>query len=636
MCGILGTIGEDPGLVLMRGPGALATIAHRGPDDEGTWTDGIAWLGHRRLAIIDLTAGGHQPMVHAPSGVVVTFNGEIYNYIELREELEAKGHVFRTDSDTEVLLAAYVAWGRECLSHFNGMWSFLIWDPRSRSAFFARDRLGVKPLYYTVRGRSLAVASEPKALLTLYPELRRVDEKTLYAFLAEGKLYTGDRSFYSGIQVLPAGHLGTFTPGDAVPRIQAYWTPSSERAPETSYEASLDRFSQLLRDAVRLRMRSDVPVGFTISGGLDSSAVLQAAVSASDPDGERLQAFTSVYAAGASKPSGDERQWARMVAAKYDRVGLDEVEARDDDWLKVLQRIVWHMDGPGYSPAVFPLWKIMARARATGVPVLLEGQGADELLGGYPQYAALALKEQLRRGQVRGFVSDFQRGSDTFTTPMMSQWLMRESFPFLIGPHRQRVGALSVLSPEFARQFGTKLPKTETTVNGRLQADLTRDILPGLLHYGDAISMAHAVESRLPFLDYRLVEMSLSLPWQFKVGRGESKHILRDHLRSVGLADIANRKDKKGYPTPADDWLRANRGELPKTLLLDEGAAIRPYCQPQKLRRLVDYHAAGRGGAGNHLYRLLATEIWLESCIAASPEVSVPGPASALAAGESQ
>jgi asparagine synthase (glutamine-hydrolysing) len=612
VCGIVATVGVDPSVVLTRGTDALESIAHRGPDDEGTWTDACAWLGNRRLSIIDLTSGGHQPKIHELTGLVITYNGEIYNYIELRAELEAAGHRFETRSDTEVLLAAYLTWGEACLTRLNGMWAFLIWDPRAQRAFFARDRLGVKPLYFALANGGLSVASEPKALLALHPELRRVDEGSLYGFLAEGSLYAGKASFYAGVEVLQPGHCGTYDRGAASPVIRRYWGLTAASQQPLDYPEAVRSFSDLLSDSVRLRMRSDVPVGFTLSGGLDSSAVLQAAVTATASTGARLRAFTSVYADSPPDKIVDERRWAGLVAAKYDRVDLEQVPASGDDWLTVLQRIVWHMDGPGYSPAVFPLWKIMERARASGVPVILEGQGADELLGGYTQYAAVALWDSFSRLRLPTFVRDFGSYARTFSVRMLTLWLARERASFAIRAYRRRVGALGTLDPDFVRRIsGEPSPKSARTVNERLEADLTRDILPGLLHYGDAISMAHSVESRLPFLDYRLVELASSLPGVFKVGGGETKRILRDHLRSVDLAIIANRPDKQGYPTPADLWLGDSGGAALRDLLLSPGAEIGAYCRPKQLKRLIDHHVSGRRGAGNHLYRLLTTELWL-------------------------
>jgi asparagine synthase (glutamine-hydrolysing) len=616
VCGIVATVGVDPMVVEARSPDALRSIAHRGPDDEGTWSDERAWLGNRRLSIIDLTSGGHQPKIDEPSGLVITYNGEIYNYVELRAELEAAGHRFRTRSDTEVLLAAYLNWGEACLRHLNGMWGFLIWDPRAQRAFFARDRLGVKPIYFALADGGLSVASEPKALLVLHPELRRVDNASLYRFLAQGRLYTGNTSFYAQVQVLEPGHFGTYEPGASAPVIRRYWGVPVASKSSLDYRTAVQSFGDLLTDAVRLRMRSDVPVGFTLSGGLDSSAVLQAAVTATALSGGRLRAFTSVYDIPSRDKVVDERRWAGLVARNYDRVDLEHVPAGVGDWQKVLERIVWHMDGPGYSPAVFPLWKIMERARASGIPVVLEGQGADELLGGYTQYAAVALWDLLSRRRLSAFAREFGSYARTFSVRMLALWLAREQASFAVRAYRRRVGALGTLDPDFVRRFEDEpSPEPARNVNDRLEADLTRDILPGLLHYGDAISMAHSVESRLPFLDYRLVEFASLLPAAFKVGGGETKRILRDHLRSVNLPTIASRRDKQGYPTPADSWLGANGGATLKDLLLSPSAEIRAYCRPDRLERLIDHHASGRAGAGNHLYRLLTTELWLRTCI---------------------
>jgi asparagine synthase (glutamine-hydrolysing) len=618
MCGIVAIIGAAGGPDDATRDEALNLISHRGPDDRGTWRDGEAWLGSRRLAIIDLSPGGHQPHVDPATGVAITFNGEIYNYLELRDELTLLGHVFRTRSDTEVLLRAYLQWGSDLLAHLNGMWAFVLWDPRLRQAFFARDRLGVKPFYYNARSGRFSVASEPKALLVLDPSLRQVDEHSLYGFLAEGRLYTGQRSFYAGIDVLPPGHYGTFTPGESSPDVHRYWAPPGAAKQPMGYGDAVRTFGDLLHDSVRLRMRSDVPVGFTLSGGLDSSAVLQAAASTAAGNG-KLQAFTSTYDTAGGRPTIDERHWARLVAGSYD-VDLQEVPADVGDWIGVLKKIVWHMDGPGYSPAVFPLWRIMERARSRAIPVLLEGQGADELLGGYTQYAALAIWDSLSRGRLATVARDYGSFAKTFSVRMLTLWLVREKASFAVDVYRRRVGSLGTMDPEFRRRFGenSSSPPIPRSVNGRLRVDLTQEILPGLLHYGDAISMAHSIESRLPFLDYRLVEFASTLPGDFKVGRGDTKRILRDHLRNVGLPAIADRRDKQGYPTPADSWLTSNGGALLRSQLLAPGAEIQAYCRPDRLERLIDHHVAGRKGAGNHLYRLLTAQIWLRTCISAS------------------
>ena len=351
---------------------------HRGPDAGGSFAAPGVWLGHRRLSILDLSEAGHQPLVDEDTGAVIAFNGEIFNYLELRAELEGSGHRFRGHSDTEVLLRAYVQWGTDCLRRLNGMWAFVIWDPRRNRAFFSRDRFGIKPLFMARIGDALALASEPKALLALDPTLRRPDLGAVGRLLADQQLYTDAHSFYEPIGVFPAAHGGQFAPGDREPLLERFWAlPAADAIP-----GAAEQFPERFERSVALRLRSDVPLAVTLSGGLDSTAVLHAACAGLGP-GAPLHAYTAVYAErGADGRVLDERASARAALAPYAGGVLHEIGAHVDDLLDTLRRIVWHMDGPGFSPAVFPLWQIMRGVRADGVKVVLEGQGADELLGG--------------------------------------------------------------------------------------------------------------------------------------------------------------------------------------------------------------------------------------------------------------
>ena len=625
MCGILGVVGSEVFEYQSNGrfDAALDILAHRGPDDRGVYYENGVQLGHRRLSIIDLTAAGHQPMVDAESGAVIVFNGEIYNYRELRSELQKLGYHFTTETDTEVLLKSYLEWGAECQNRLNGMWAFAIWIPRSKKIFLSRDRFGVKPLYFLAEKDKFAFASEPKALLSLFPNYRRVDPKVLYQFLAEGKLYTEGSSFYAGISLLLPAHCAEYQLDSSILRQWRYWDYPGEAVQNSSdIESEIEEFSNLLEDAIRLRLRSDVPVGVTLSGGLDSTAVLTGSMSVA---GGKRVCLTSVYS---SKERG-EAAWAELAASPFGITPV-EVEAPHDTLLDTLRQISWHMDGPGYSPAVYPLWFLMKQAKSSGIPVLLEGQGADEALGGYPQYAALELLQQLRNcikqpssTRFRKVVLTWQGMVRTFT-PRSLLWLLRESFPALIGWNRRRVGAGSTLKREFVEAFkpigGVESPvglQPQYDVTSlRLWQDHSRDILPGLLHYGDTISMAHGVESRLPFMDYRLVEWLFSRNAAIKIRSGETKWVLREYLRRHGQQKIGNRPDKLGYPTPVEKWLAAEGGVMPREILLSPGAKIHAYCEPARLKRLIEFHAAGKPGAGNHLYRLVSTELWLQTCIA--------------------
>ncbi len=623
MCGILGWIAGGAESSSESFSKALDVLAHRGPDDRGVFEGQGVLLGHRRLSIIDLSAGGHQPMRDPESGAVIVFNGEIYNYLELRSQLELQGHLFRTKSDTEVLLHAYLEWGAAALEKLNGMWAFAIWQSDQRKLFIARDRFGVKPLYYTEKQGSFAFASEPKGLLALFPGLRKPDNLAVYEFLAQGLLYTNGRSFYQDVHVFPLGHYGEYFAETGQFKTTRYWNyPDAQDSSGGNAHDAVEEFSALFEDAVKLRTRSDVPVGITLSGGLDSTAVLAAAKQKTS--GEHV-CFTSVYG---EKERG-EAKWAKIATEPYGMSPV-EVEARKDNWLETLQQISWHMDGPGYSPAVYPLWYLMREARKQGVLVLLEGQGADEELGGYPQYAIIAFLTLLKRS---GSISALKRAGNTwgnlratFTARWALLWLIRESFPGLIEYNRRHAGAYMTLKQDFRadmqrqskRDGGLRESLSNpgySPVHQRLLLDHSRNILPGLLHYGDAISMAHGVESRLPFMDYRLVEWIFANGDDVKIRDGHTKWVLRQYLQKVGQSHIAERKDKLGYPTPIENWLSENNGTAVRELLLANGARITRYCDPQRIKKLLDKHLAGRAGAGNHLYRLVSTELWLRSCL---------------------
>jgi asparagine synthase (glutamine-hydrolysing) len=614
MCGILGWLGQHQAGDAERFGAALDLLAHRGPDDRGVIAMPGVLLGHRRLSILDLTAAGHQPMTEPLSGAVIVFNGEIYNHVELRAELEVLGHRFIGHSDTEVLLHALIEWDEQALARLNGMWSFAYWQPAKNRLLLARDRFGIKPLYYRQGMQGLAFSSEPKALLALFPEHRAVAEESLLDFLGNNLLYARGESFYKGIHVLPPAHYATYEVDTGKLCLTRYWDYPASADETLSAEDAVAQFDALFTDAVRLRLRSDVPVGLTLSGGLDSTAVLAAATPYSS---RPLTCFTSIYGKGEQ----GELPWAEL-ASNAAHAPLIPVAAPQEDWLKTLRKVAWHMDGPGYSPAVYPLWHLMQRARAEGVPVLLEGQGADEALAGYPQYAVLDFISYAsgKSGQHRSLAGAFKRVSAlgrTFSLRWTMAWLARELSPSLLRWHRQRVGFQSLV------RKGIKLPeppemlseKNDDLVRRRLLADHSLNILPGLLHYGDAVSMAHGVEARNPFMDYRLVEWMFRLPAGLRFNENETKWVLRKYLRAHGQQAIGNRPDKKGYPTPVGKWLASEQGREIERMLLDPRSLLHKWCDPDKIRQLIEQNRQGVMAAEHHLYKLLSTQIWLNECI---------------------
>lgn len=606
MCGILGV--HLPGSShKVRFASALDVLQHRGPDGEGLFAADSILLGHRRLAIIGLGPSGDQPMIDPQSGVALVFNGEIYNYIEVRAELAGEGVEFATSTDSEVLLKAWLHWGPAALPRLNGMWAFALWDPRSDELVVCRDRVGVKPLYYAVRGNSLVFASEPKALFRLDPTLAEPNPAAIHDLFATSRSHACASTFFADVMALPPGHFARIGP-DSNLILTRFWQIPEASGPACA-NADSETFASLFDSAVSVRLRSDVPVGLTLSGGLDSSAILASAAHDADVP---LRCFTSVY----SETLRGEEAWAQLAAALAN-ADLQSVNASIADWQDTLEKIVWHMDSPGYSPAVFPMWRIMQQARADGVTVLVEGQGADELLAGYPQYMPYAIAVALRHlgSGGSGRIIALVRGSiRTFGVKWSSLWLLRHAFPSGYKRWSETRGATSVFRSDWLASIEPRAdPAVDTRepLFARLAADFSQDVLPALLHYGDAISMAHGIESRQPFLDYRLIE------WVFRtqpslLEGGQTKRPVRDYLRHVGFGVIAERPDKQGYPTPLVDWLRIEGKMRIEALFAETHNKLWEIFDPKVVRNRLDRALAGNYGALNQLYKIMTIDIWLK------------------------
>jgi asparagine synthase (glutamine-hydrolysing) len=601
MCGILGAVFVSDGTIIDRVPAALNLIAHRGPDGEGFWSDGIATLAHRRLAIIDLGEGGRQPMEDMDSGLVLICNGELYNYIELRADLEQQGVRFVTQSDTEVVLKALRHWGTAAFSRFNGMWGLALWDPKNRALLLARDRFGVKPLYYAKCATGLVFASEPKALLRLDPGLAEPDVAALQRLIVSSSAFGGRDTFFRRIKSVPAGCYAIVTEGQAAVEPVSYWAypEFDQSAGSYSRKHAADEFQSIFESAVALRLRSDVPVGATISGGLDSSAIVNAA----GRQGHKLSSYTAVY----GQNRGEER-WAK-ICSNLAGIKLDSVEVSFSDWLSTLKKITWHMDAPGFSPPVFPSWKIFERARADAVPVLLEGQGADELLGGYVHHAAAHVWDVVRRLKLAQAAQDVSGLSETFGWPLLSRWLVRSPVDRQYTAWQMKFGRGRLLAFSGEDQ-GAHQAANPSNIFEALHRDHSVAVLPSLLQYGDAVSMAHGIECRHPFLDFRLVE------WVFRnhpdvLVNGQTKAPIRTYLRRTGFGRIADRRDKKGFTTPTASWFVDNRRALGELVFDNPNAELWQYVDYRAYRKLrpsmeTDFTAS-------HTYKLLTTQLWLSN-----------------------
>lgn len=625
MCGIAGYYRFDGGMGLDLSS-MISAQAHRGPDDSGTYVDGPVGLGHRRLAIIDLSPLGHQPMASPDGRLVIVFNGEIFNYLELRAELAGCGHSFHTGSDTEVILAAYAQWGRDCLRHFNGMWAFALWDAARGELFCSRDRFGVKPFCYLERDGLFVFASEPKGILAALPEERVPDLGNLCRYFTYGVVHDADPTFYRNIRQLPAGcSLVASRSGTTRWR---YWNYPPADCGMASVPAVVltERFRELFLDAVRLRARSDMEVGTTLSGGLDSSAIV-AAFRHMFPE-QRHRSYSAVF----SGEGYDETVYIDAVVEHYHLTG-HKIEQRAADLEADMARLVRHLDGPLISPAIIPLDRVLRKARADGIVVLYDGQGADEILAGYDnQFYPPYLHSLLRRAASRPAYGLAQMiGALAGMNAARAQRLVRYLAPASHRLYRRAISAEQVLAPEF-RALAASPPTWSRHYADPLAESLCRahaqSILPALLHYGDGVSMANSVEYRLPFMDYRLVEFSFSLPVEHKVSGGWTKAILRDATEGLLIDKVRLRRWKNGFTTPIREWLLQSPDLLDRTIY-SSSFASRGIFNADVVRRLLPRLADPVRGVrlANHFLRWVTTELWFQECID-GPRVAAAEPIS--------
>jgi asparagine synthase (glutamine-hydrolysing) len=628
MCGIAGMVLRDRrGTVDPRMLDRMTDVlVHRGPDDRGTQIVGNVGLGNRRLAIIDI-AGGHQPMSSPDGDLWITYNGELYNYVELRDDLVAQGYPLRTDhSDTEVILALYAIHGVEMFERMNGMFAFAIYDRRQRRLLLARDRFGEKPLYVYEDGERLLFASEIKSFLeagvVARPDRDALDEYFTFQYCL------GERTLFEGVRKLrPASYLLLDDTGRELER-KEYWSLHFEEDRESSQDDFMGELRGLLDDAVRIRLRSDVPVGAYLSGGLDSSLV--AALSAKEL-GPGLPVFTGWFAEGADF---DERGYAQSVASAT-RAEHHLVECTADDFARSLRDIVWHMDEPAAGPGVFPQL-VVSRAARERVTVVLGGQGGDELFGGYARYLMLYLEESIKGSIFE--TQDPARHIVTLDRVLPHLAMLQRYVPALqsfwsgnlFGPVEERYFALVARAPRlhdllgadflgdrderrlfgaFEREF-SELPSTKPLFN-RMTAYDARTMLQSLLHVEDRMSMAVSLESRLPLLDHRIAELMFRMPAAYKYRDGMSKAALRSAAEGLVPDVVRNRKDKMGFPVPFVDWARGPLREFVRDILLGEAARLRGIYRPEGIERLLEAEQP----FGRELWGLICLETWFQTFV---------------------
>jgi asparagine synthase (glutamine-hydrolysing) len=621
MCGICGKLNfeQDAGVEIGLLRGMLDTIRHRGPDDEGVYVTSQVGLGHRRLSIIDLKSG-HQPLSNEDGTVWIVFNGEIYNFRELRASLLSQGHVFQTNTDTEVIVHLYEELGPQCLERLRGMFAFAIWDERTKTLFLARDRVGIKPLYYCQTSGSLVFASEIKAILADPAVPREIAPEIIDRFLTF--LYLpGEETLLKGIQKLSPGWYLRVQNGET--ELRQYWDLQFPESPRgVSLPKAQDELLSLLAEAVELHMIADVPVGVLLSGGVDSTAVLSFAA-------ERTDKEISSYTVGFSDPGvADERPFARLAAESCGSRHHDMTITPGDFW-EFLPRFVWHMEEPVCEPPAIAMYYV-SRLASQFVKVLLSGEGGDEAFAGYSNYRNLLWLERLKR------VLPPLNGAAAWGLAAANAWLhssrvakyaplLNARFPEYYysctsNPYRYRgngLGALfcddfaGTIDREHAAEPVRRLfpaVKGQGILSQMLYIDTKTWLPDDLLVKADKMTMANSVELRVPLLDHRVLEFAASLPPHYKVKGFTTKYILKAVL-SKSVPDRILERKKAGFPVPYESWIRNELRDGTREILTDRRTTQRGYFRKAAIEQLLK----GDGDletSSKALFSLLTLEFW--------------------------
>lgn len=621
MCGICGKVYFDNDNIVNQNiiKKMMDIIHHRGPDDEGMYINGQVGLGHKRLSIIDLNTG-KQPVSNEDGKVRVVYNGEIYNFKELRTFLLQKGHVFKTETDTEVIVHLYEEYGEGFISKLRGMFAFALWDERDKTLLLARDRVGIKPLYYSLTNNSLIFASEMKAILQDPSVKREVDPAIIDRFLTF--LYLpGTETLMKNIHKLGPGHYLILRNGKT--NIKQYWDLNfSSFNNKYSFADLKEQVVDLLRESMRVHMISDVPVGFLLSGGIDSTALLSFAKEETDKD---ISTFTIGFD---GEQFADERPYARLAAEKFGTKHY-EMTMTARDFLEFLPKYVWHMEEPVCEPPAIALYYISKLAKEH-VKVLISGEGGDEAFAGYPNYRNMVWLERLKKssGPFNNSISKifsnlgrfsifnkFEKYAPLMTIPLESYYFSRTSSPFSYFNKFYN----ELYAPEFKnridKNYSTK-PLTDYFKNISCQNNLnkmlyidTKTWLPDdLLIKADKITMANSLELRVPFLDHKVLEFAAHLPSNYKLNGFTTKYILKKAFHNRVPKEILNRK-KTGFPVPYETWVSNDLKEFVYDILLDNKTIQRGYFEKKTIQKMIKLNSE-YNKYSKEIFSLLTLELW--------------------------
>jgi asparagine synthase (glutamine-hydrolysing) len=627
MCGIAGMVGasrndriEEAAVRRM-----CNAIVHRGPDDEGILARQNTGLGMRRLSIIDLS-GGHQPIFNEDGTAWIVFNGEIYNFPELRPDLEAKGHRFTTHTDTETIVHLYEEMGADCVQKLRGMFAFALWDEKRQKLLIARDRLGKKPLHYALHRGRLYFASEIKSILAVAPELAEVNRAALLQYMYLG--YVPDpATAFRGIHKLPPGHLLEFERGEV--RIRKYWDlPHYATHQPASEEECLEELESRLAQAVRIRLISDVPLGAMLSGGTDSSTVVALMARASSKP-------VKTFAIGFKQADFDESQYARVVAEKF---ATDHHELiLEPDVVGTIEKLTGSLEEPFADSSMLPTYFISCLARQH-VTVALSGDGGDELFAGYERYGI-----QQKRERFAAIPQTLSRLYRQHVFPLMPKGMRGRQLSYNLSlPWRERYADEMCFIPAFEREMPLLTPEFRATIaesgdpqdillryfeqapandplSQTLYVDTKTYLVEDILTKVDRMSMLTSLEVRVPLLDHEFVEWVTGLPPEWKMRGGQQKYILRKLAERVGVPKEVLYRRKQGFALPLVHWMRNEMRELIMTVLLEPRTLQRGYFDPAGVRRLLDEHFSGRRDRSSAIWRLLIFELWHRNFLEALP-----------------
>lgn len=588
-------------------------MVHRGPDDSGLFLDGPVGLGHRRLSIIDLKTG-QQPMFNEDGTVVVVFNGEIYNFADIKSDLVKKGHRFKTNSDTEVIVHAFEEMGTDCVDLFRGMFAIAVYDCKTRELFLARDRLGIKPLYYFKSRDVFIFASEIKAILKSGFYLPAVNLDVVDCFIRLGYV-PGEQTAFEGIKKIQPGFSGVFKSGKL--ELKEYWDVKSFGQRTISIRQAGDRLNELLKDTVRLHLISDVPVGVFLSGGLDSSSIVAYAKNLVDGP---VKTFTVGYY---DDPKSSELHYARLVAKHFQTEHFEYI-LTSEDFFESIDLFLNYVEEPVVESAGIALLRLAEYARRE-VVVLLSGEGADEIFAGYPLYRIMSWIEM-----IKPLASMFPRSFASLLVGLKFAGEKKHKYlDWIYQPLNERYRTIScdvtqsiqneIYREDFAKYVDNVLPrlfgklfnkiKNGSGLQKMLYVDMKTWLPEDLLIKADKMTMAASVELRVPFLDHKVVEFAASLPDRFKLKGLNGKFLLREVMKSVLPKEIIHRK-KMGFPVPISKWFRGSIYDQTRNILLDKKSLSRGYFTPKYIEKILQRHHSGLEDLGRRIFSLLVFELW--------------------------